>query len=898
MPICPSCLSEVSGGQAFCGGCGAAIHATSTPTETLDDRAEKVGRVAPEASRFLPGTVLAKRYRIIGLLGRGGMGEVYRADDLKLGQPVALKFLSRHLQRDSQRLDRLLNEVRLARQVSHPNVCRVYDVGEAEGQHFLTMEHVDGENLASLLRRIGRLPGDKGVEVARQLCAGLAAVHDQGILHRDLKPANVMIDGRGRARITDFGLASIADRIDPGDLLAGTPAYMAPEQLAGRECTVASDLYALGLVFHELFTGRSVFSARARGDIARQPVGSTPAGPSNLPTDLDPAVERVIDRCLEVDPLARPRSALAVGAALPGGDPLAAILAAGETPSPEMIAAMGAAQALPPARSLLLGLTAFGIFVAGISLAGRFGIHGQLPLDKPPEVLVDRAQAIVKQLGYTEPASARPADTALGYSFDADEYERIRAGRDPERLRNPSGSVVTFWYRQSPRTLQPESGARVSLWDPFPRTTGELVVSLRMDGSLETFVAVPRRFRSTTDSTTAIDWALPFELAGLKLADHDTDEPRYQRFLQSRQIAAWVPRDTAVGHRVEAGANEGRLSLFAILDRKTAERLAAGPGEVSSSDLDVISTALLIVLVVSAFIARVNMRRGRADVRSALRLGVFMAGVSVVSSTLVSSSLLNPEAVAEAIFTGVLSTLVYLAVEPHVRRIWPTMLVSWSRLMGRSVTGARDPLVGRAILAGVLVGASLLILEVIGLAITASRQGVPGFFDLRGIQALPGQREAWSLALERVTWAVFEALSLTFLMVIARLVLRRPAPSAVLAAVLWFVPDIVSMLDSGRTPASLIVEAAFLLTIVTVLMLVLLRWGLVGAIATSLTMYLGALAPTSDWSAWHAKPGIVCSLLIAALVAYGCWAATSGHRYRAVLGGPRSLNAGHTPELR
>src|SRR6266516_3159609 len=116
--------------------------------------------------------------------------------------------------------------VRHARGVSHPNVCRVYDVGEIEGRHFLSMEYVDGEDLASLLRRIGRLPGDKAVEIARQLCAGLAAAHDQGVLHRDLKPGNVMLDGRGRARITDFGLAVRTDDDKGGAEVSGTPAYM------------------------------------------------------------------------------------------------------------------------------------------------------------------------------------------------------------------------------------------------------------------------------------------------------------------------------------------------------------------------------------------------------------------------------------------------------------------------------------------------------------------------------------------------------------------------------------------------------------------------------------------------------------------------------------------------
>jgi serine/threonine protein kinase len=179
-----------------------------------------------EKGRFLPGAILSGRYRIFGLLGKGGMGEVYRADDLKLGQAVALKFLPEKVRKDPARLSRLMNEVKIARQISHPNVCRVYDVGEADGHHFLSMEYVDGEDLAGLLRRIGRLPQDKAIQIARQLCAGLSAAHEQGVVHRDLKPANIMIDGRGRARITDFGLARLADEAREARGQAGWSALM------------------------------------------------------------------------------------------------------------------------------------------------------------------------------------------------------------------------------------------------------------------------------------------------------------------------------------------------------------------------------------------------------------------------------------------------------------------------------------------------------------------------------------------------------------------------------------------------------------------------------------------------------------------------------------------------
>src|SRR5207302_9046426 len=148
----------------------------------------------------------------------------------------------------------ILTEIRIARQVSHPNVCRVYDLGDVEGQPYLSMEYVDGEDLGSLLRRIGRLPEVKALEIARKLCAGLAAAHDRGVLHRDLKPSNIMLHGRGNVLITDFGLAGLAAQMQGAEVRNGTPAYMAPEQLAGKEVSVQSDIYALGLVLYEVFT--------------------------------------------------------------------------------------------------------------------------------------------------------------------------------------------------------------------------------------------------------------------------------------------------------------------------------------------------------------------------------------------------------------------------------------------------------------------------------------------------------------------------------------------------------------------------------------------------------------------------------------------------------------------
>ena len=267
--------------------------------------------------------MLAERYRVVGPLGRGGMGEVWRADDLKLRQAVALKFLPEKLSRDAEMLARFHREVRTARRVSHPNVCRVFDIGETGGSHFLSMEYIDGEDLSSLLRRIGRLPEDKAVEVARQICAGLAAAHDEGVLHRDLKPANVMIDGRGRARITDFGLAGLADEITGRDISSGTPAYMAPEQLTGKEVSARSDIYSLGLLPTKSSRAKAFYALRSTNSAAARETSRRRAFHPFIRTL--PRVE-LVSSGVSNRPAKRPASALTSRGGAAGRRPLAAAL--------------------------------------------------------------------------------------------------------------------------------------------------------------------------------------------------------------------------------------------------------------------------------------------------------------------------------------------------------------------------------------------------------------------------------------------------------------------------------------------------------------------------------------------------------------------------------------------
>ena len=362
-------MTENHDTSKFCSACGSALSPQFAATAPQQDehapRADASSTTGDSShhGRFLPGTKVAERYRIVSLVGRGGMGEVYRADDLKLGQTVALKFLPKDWDRDERRLEHFRNEVRLARSVAHPNVCRVYDIGEVDGQVFLSMEFVDGEDLRSLLRRIGRLPKDKGIQIAQQICLGISAAHQQGVLHRDLKPANIMLDGRGQVRITDFGLARLAADAVPGEI-AGTPSYMAPEQRTRGETTVQSDLYSLGLVLYELFTGRHCFKGDA-GDETQPTHRSALRVPSSVADDIDPAVERAILRCLEFEPRDRPQSAISIAGLLPGHDALAVAVAAGETPSPDLVAAAGGHEGL---RARLAVICLLGVAVGLVAL--------------------------------------------------------------------------------------------------------------------------------------------------------------------------------------------------------------------------------------------------------------------------------------------------------------------------------------------------------------------------------------------------------------------------------------------------------------------------------------------------------------------------------------------------
>ncbi len=427
----------------------------------------------------MAGTILASRYRILGLVGKGGMGEVYKAEDIKLSQTVALKFLPDNFQKDSAALERFHAEVRNARQVAHVNVCKVFDIGEIDGKHFLSMEFIDGDDLSSLLRRVGRLSSERAIEIARQLCVGLSAIHNAGILHRDFKPANIIIDKNGKARITDFGIAGVEAEIAKDNLRVGTPAYMSPEQITGKDISAKSDIYALGFVLYEIFTGKQAFSADSIPELIRKQTSETRTNASEFVKGIDPLVESVISQCIEKNPSDRPASALHVAMALPGGNPLQIALDAGQTPTPEMIAASPKKGALKPK----VAMACFAFFVVATLVIVYFGgfskVTNLIPFDKPPEVLAENAKRMIKSFGYTEkPADFKYHINILGGPDFIGWARRNEAmsNRD-ERLRTGQPAVVYFRYRQSPQPLRPWQNPRVNGADP-PQTIPGMVMVL------------------------------------------------------------------------------------------------------------------------------------------------------------------------------------------------------------------------------------------------------------------------------------------------------------------------------------------------------------------------------------------------------------------------------------
>ena len=899
---CPACGSEVSDAARFCSSCGSAVEigagATLEPEATPPKRSPSPGTRISSSSgyevRYVPGTTLADRYRIVSPLGKGGMGEVYRAEDLKLGQTVALKFLPRSLAQTAEALDRFTREVRLARQVSHPNVCRVFDIdeisettgaGKTLTHTFLTMEFVDGEDLASLMRRIGRLPPDKAVEIARQICAGLAAAHEHGIIHRDLKPANIMLDGRGRVRITDFGLAGLAAEMGGLDARAGTPAYMSPEQFAGGELTPKSDLYSLGLVLYEIFTGKRPFDASSSEEMARLRDRSAPTAPSQFVKELDPLIERVILRCLEKDPAKRPASALQVAATLPGGDPLAAALAAGETPSPEMVAASGETEGLRPAVAwgLLTGVIVF--VTATILLSAQTMLYRRVPLEKPPEELAGRAREILQSVGYSEP----PVDTAMGF-YEGNEFLRYIAEHDKSKTRwdHLETGAFVFWYRGSPRplaALATFSGALIqgSVWtdDPPLDVSGMTLVQLNPRGRLTQLIAVPPQVEKPAGAASSPNWAPLFSAAGLNPANWPPAQPMWTPPVYSDARAAWtgsLAERPDIPMRIEAAAYRGKPVYLELIGPWTRPshmqpyRLTAGERAFSV----ILIGSLLSLLLVGALLTRRNLRLGRGDRRGASRLATFVFAAWAVAWFFGAHHVLNfnefglfLQFLAWGLLWSCSLWVLYIAMEPYVRRRWPATLVSWSRLLAG---GFRDPLVGRDLLVGCLLGAYSIGFGRIGWFVI-SRLGYPSPHPLSGPQwQFLGARTIISDISLSLGPVLFIPLAILFVLFLLRALLRKEWATAVVFVLLF---TVFEALGAGRQFALFNLVNGLIFWGLSAF--VLIRFGLLAFAASGFfNSLLTGFPLTTQGSAWYAGISLAGILLIAAITFYAFYISLGG----------------------
>ena len=832
-----------------------------------------------EDSSYDPGSVLLDRYRIVSLIGEGGMGEVYKADDLTLGQPVALKFLPAELVEREDLKRRFQHEVRIARQVTHRNVARVHDIAEVEGRPVLSMEYVDGEDLSQLLKQIGRLPREKALDIARQICAGLAAAHDAGVLHRDLKPANVLLDRAGKVHLTDFGLAGLADEEREGGVV-GTPAYMAPEQITGGPMDVRSEVYSLGLLLYEVFTGKRAFDGRSFEELRDQHAQSTPLTPTSVIAEMDPAVERVILHCLEKDPDERPSSVNAVAWALPGGDPLAAALAAGETPPPELVAAAGFGTHFAPRVAVAW------LAVVLAALAGMLAMSGESLVAKarpplPPQVLAARARDVLALCGERYPA----VDHTSGFTKETSFLSWVQTSDESldrwDRIGEDGHQPVLFWYRESPLPLAPLNPATVgpAFRDPPHDVPGMARMMLDANGRLRSFSVVPPRYDTTAEPHADPDWSGFFEAAELDPGEFSPVQPVWTPQVNSDRRYAWerAGEEDESPLRIEASSFRGRPNMFSVVQPWVSPPSAPA---IKMPPLQIVgTTTIVVVLLGAALIARRNYRLGRGDMKGALRLALFVIVLRVLG-WLVGAHHLPPVPEFNAfIFNLGMGCLVggfvwafYLALEPYFRRLWPQRLVSWVRALNGKL---RDPLIGRDVLVGLTLG-------LVGVSLTGLYQLLAPAFgypaprpDLltsgtAALSPLNGVRTALAVTLISFMGALTNGLIFSVVLLVLRLLLRLQ----ILAAI-----GFVALFAFFSAPAGGygLVDYGLGLVFATGYYLVLMRIGLLAAVlGTFTTALLSSVPLTNDFSSWTASSTLLATAVLLGLAIYGFTTALGG----------------------
>jgi serine/threonine-protein kinase len=701
-----------------------------------------------------------------------------------------------------------------------------------------------------------------------------------------------MVDGRGRVRIMDFGLAGFADELRGRKDQAGTLAYMAPEQLAGKGPTTRSDVYSLGLVMYELLTGRRAYESKDLNELRDLQAAGPPPAPSTLVSDLDPVIERVVMWCLAYDPLERPSSGHAVSGALPGADPLAAAIAAGETPSPEMVAAAGGRGALSKGLGVsLLIMVLIGFAVIAI-MSDRIALYRLAEPPKRPVVLADIAAGVLADVGYDDqaPHSAYMffrnnglIDHIADTDSSADRWQGLARSRP---------TAYGLWYRAAEEPMVPVnlSNGRTSWSDPPLDEEGMARLMVDQTGRLTRLEIVPPWRVAETESTGLVNWDALFSHAEIDPGSVRETTPIWQPLLPVDERRAWegtYAEGDSRPFRIEAGSLDGRPVYFRIFDTSSLELLLAeeedesGPGR--SSVLNMILSALSLILIgaclgLPTFFGWRNIRAGRADTGSAFRLGLVAGLLTFASGTLMGSFAGSVGPAVAQIFVGAAMSLLigtllglgYLAAEPYLRRYWPDLLISWTRMMAGRF---RDPRVGRDVLIGAAAAMVLVLLMIVG-TIAPTWFGAPTTrpSTIRP-EALMGGRYALGLFVN-VSFVLIPIVTVLVLLLFL-LILRRKW----IAVVVAFGLMVMTMISPGPGDLQNLGDLVSYLMGVLILalgLITLIRFGMLAYVAMFFVFFHMEYPITLDTSAWYSSTSILAVLALIAVVIYAFRVATSG----------------------
>jgi serine/threonine-protein kinase len=668
---------------------------------------------------------------------------------------------------------------------------------------------------------------------------------------------------------------------------------MAPEQFAGQPLTPATDLYALGLVLFELFTGervqqgKDVHAIRSAQHTVAQTLTTSGSG-----AKLDPLVQRVIERCLDPDPKRRPQSAVVIAAALPGGDPLAAALAAGETPSPQMVAAAGSEGSLSFRVAIPLLLLLIVGLVSGVWLEGRNAYSAVVPFPNSPEILMGKAREMLVRLGYTEPAT----DTSGGFVAD-DAYEQWLDQHDTSTTRwqhvaSVRPAPVRFWHRASPLPMEPQAyadnhpgnGLAITRDDPPMTVAGMTYLELDPEGRLITLDAVVAQAIDPAAPVSEPDWPALFREAGLDISTFVPATPTRIGRMAFDAAAAWTgPGADATGAelRVEAAAFRGRPVFFRLIGPWTPTPMTVADRGRLNDRSEAVNQAVVVVifavLLGAILLAVRHVTLGRTDTRAATRLAIVLGGLTLVGALLgthVSSGTrwinLGFLLTSWAGFGAMMSWTFYAALEPVARRHWPQMLISWTRLLdGRW----RDPLVGRDILIGCVLGLALRHVDVIKAVALEWRGGLQGL-PTGYLTMWNGLRWTAADLIEGIPMGLWVGLGTLMLLVLLRMVLRGAVPAAIAAVVIMRLPAAISEPDP-------LVSVTFGLVTVGAWVFIATRFGLV-MFAT--LIFVSSGGPASGFGGGFAAPDFAQGTVLfkmavyAAIGVFGFYTATRGRK--------------------